>query len=335
MRSLFNPPLLSHIENVVQTLWLNRTDKSSQVPRLFIATSGYEARNIYWISKSIKQFPPSPLNRYLVIGFKDYADALSRPKNDDFYKDCGLAMEAIDSRERDALVSLVTGQVVTLVDEAGKDGIEVHIDYSCMPRLWYCQLPVLLDRLLRSQDMAYFWYTPGEYPEAEYPTAGVEDFHVFSGKSSLRTALRTHVFGLGFDRIRSQAIWSVLDPQRLVCFYADPAAKPEYVNRVQSDNHEVLAVANHVFSVPIQDFIFTYSKIAATVSEFLTLGDVILVPDGPKPLILAASLVPLRLARTGVLCFHVTRRKTPDFKPIDVKPFGDDSFGFRFCGHPD
>lgn len=334
MKSQNNPPLLSHIENTSLSTWLEEATKTSKVKRIFIATSGYEKRSAHWMSGIIKRFPSSSSNTYLVIGFKDYPDALSRHENDAFYDSYGLTRESIDSEEKDAIIVFVEKQVYEIIKNTQEEKIEVHIDYSCMPRLWYCQLPVLLDRLLRPEDAAYFWYTPGEYPEAEFPTAGVEDFNVFSGKPSLSAYFRIHFLGLGFDRIRSQAIWSVLDPQHLICFYADPAVKFEYVKRVEDDNRDVLSIANHIFTVPVHDFVYTYSKIASAVSEFRTLGDVILVPDGPKPLILAASFVPLRLQKPGVLCFHVTRHKTPDFQPIDVKPLGE-PFGFRFCGRVD
>src|SRR5262249_4156759 len=138
-------------------------------------------------------------------------------------------------------------------------------------------------------------YTPGKYQETSYPTAGTSDFRIFSGRPTLSAPSRTHFFGLGFDRIRSQAIWSVLDPHNLVCFYADPAAEPAYVARVKRDNREALNAAAYTFKVPMDDFVIAYSKLMATVQQFRSMGDVIIVPDGPKPLVLASSIVPLAM----------------------------------------
>lgn len=69
----------------------------------------------------------------------------------------------------------------------------------------------------------------------------------------------------------------------------------------------------------------------AIVTEFHNVGDIVIVPDGPKPLILAASLIPMRMGVPGVLCFHVTRRKGQNYQPVDVKPIGE-PFGLSFVG---
>jgi hypothetical protein len=65
--------------------------------------------------------------------------------------------------------------------------------------------------------------------------------------------------------------------------------------------------------------------------EFSALGDVILVPDGPKPLVLAASLVPEFLCKPGIVSFHVRRRKTEHLSTVDVSAAGD-IYGFSVNG---
>ena len=139
------------------------------------------------------------------------------------------------------------------------------------------------------------------------------------------------IFGLGFDRIRSQAIWSVLDPQNLICFYTDPGVIDGYVDRVKEENKDILRAANHHFTVPYFDFEYTLSKINSVVREFREIGDVILVPDGPKPLVLATSIIPYLNTQPGIVCFHVNRRKGLEFKQVDVKPVGQ-PYGFYFNG---
>lgn len=322
---------LPDLHTETHSVWL---EGASSVPhrRLVVTTSGYEARNRYWLQQTVKTLQAGDRLQHLVIGFREFADALSRPANDQFYRGMGLTIEPADASEGKRFRELVVQRIVQLLDVAKDDPIEVHVDYSCMPRLWYCDLPCLLLNALRPHDKAFLWYTPGEYPDVDYPTAGVEDFRVFSGRPSLNPRVRTHIFGLGFDRVRSQAIWSVLDPQNLVCFYADPAVKASYVERVRSDNRDVLSAANHAFSVPLDNFIYAYGLIASVVTEFRSIGDVVIVPDGPKPLILASSLIPMRLAVPGVLCFHVTRRKGQNYQPVDVSPIGE-PFGLSFSGN--
>ena len=313
--------------------WLGESTEGKR--RLFIATSGYEKRATEWMRRIFAEGQRSEADEVFVAGFEDFADVLSRPANDEFYSSFGLDVAQCGSSRDTTFTDHVTARVNALVEKAKPDErIEVHVDYSCMPRRWYCNLPSLLERSLRQQDQMFFWYTPGLYPESGYPTAGTADFKVFSGRASLSARSRTHLFGLGFDRVRSQAIWSVLDPRNLVCFYADPAANPSYVERVKRDNQEALDAAAYTFTVPVDDFATTFSRIRSVVFQFRVLGDVVIVPDGPKPLVFASSLVPFTIEEvSGVVCFHVSKRKPANFTPIDVlsagTPTGFSAWGAR------
>lgn len=293
-----------------------------------IGVSGYESRSSDWMRKTLSKLSPSETNLYCIIGFDDYRQSLNRPNNDKFYREKGLPVWVPHDEGRETL-ELLKEAVSACITMSEEMPVEVHVDYSSMPRSWYCKLPFVLSESVRASDKLFFWYTPGSYPETEYPTAGVEDFSVFSGRPSLNPDIRTHFFGLGFDRIRSHAIWSVLDPTNLVCFYASPGTRHDYVERVQRDNEDILAEADYVFAINMFDFAYAYSRIAGVVREFHRLGEVILVPDGPKPLILASSLVPEVLGYPGVVCFHVSRRRNQQSEPVNVEPSGT-AYGFSF-----
>lgn len=322
---------LTDLRSVCYSDWLASASNNPCIRHCF-TTSGYEGRAISWTERTLEQ----PLSRdhlcFHTVGFDDFRDSLSRRSNDAFYARAEIAVHQCgSSRENDFLVDFEQ-QLSAIYVEDEPAALEIHVDYSCMPRRWYCALPELISRYLRPVDKAFFWYTPGRYSETTYPTAGTSDFKVFSGRPTLSAQSRTHLFGLGFDRVRSQAIWSVLDPHSLVCFYADPAADPAYVSRVKRDNREALNAAAYTFTVPFDDFVLTYSKLVSVVSQFRSSGDVVIVPDGPKPLVLASSLVPLVIDDpSGVVCFHVAKRQMDDFTPVDVAALGD-AVGFSFCG---
>lgn len=308
---------------------------STKIYRLLVSVSGYEERSICWTSKTIKIINLSEMTNYLVIGFEQLKDKLSRLQNNVFYMQNNLTINQLSSDEWDLFEKALHCELEKVIEKAGEMPIEIHIDYSSMPRRWYCRLPNYLEKIMRRKDIVYFWYTPGHYVTTEYPTAGVEDFHIFSGKSTLSPKFRTHLFGLGFDKIRSQAIWSVLDPENLVCFYTEPGTEAGYVEKVKLDNKDILLATKNVFSVPMHDFVYAFSKLVGMVREYRNIGDVVLVPDGPKPLILASSIVPPFLSLpgdgAGIVCFHVTRRKSHQYEPVDVKPAGM-PYGFCFSG---
>ena len=311
--------------------WLT-TCRSSSVQRIFIATSGYEKRGRHWASKVLDVLPGDSSAKWLVIAFTDCETDLSRSANNTFYRDHNIVTSSCYSREKDIFLELVRETVLRNVEAADNNLIEVHVDYSCMPRIWYCNLPKLLEPILRTQDRVFFWYSIGDYSDiAELPTAGIDDFSIFAGKATLGAAFRTHLFGLGFDRIRSQSLLSVLDPQSLVCFYAGPYGGQDYHERIEKIHSELLSQTNYECSLPLDDFHYSFSKLSAIVKEFHNYGDIILVPDGPKPLIFISSLIPLFLEESGILCFHVTRRMDSNLQITDIPPAGP-ILGFSFTG---
>jgi len=188
----------------------------ANVRELCVAVSGYEGRCTEWARKT----GLASWRQWVVLGFKELRNVLSRPESDRFYAEQRLEIIDFSRDDSDGVISFVVAAIQRSL--AADAPLHVHIDYSCMPRKWYCKLPLAIEQVLRARDKAFFWYTAGNYSVGEYPTAGVSDFQVFAGRASLSATSRTHVFGLGFDKIRANAICSVLDPQYLICFYANP-----------------------------------------------------------------------------------------------------------------
>lgn len=310
--------------------WLSSMAPERQ--RLCVMTCGYEERGRYWTERASAKLSQSAQTDWLVAGFKDYDDALSRPMNDAFYEKHGLPVQVCHYREKDEFLALVKNAVARSIKKADDAPVEIHIDYSCMPRKWYCNLPKVLEQTLRPQDRAVFWYSHGDYSETDtLPTAGIGDFSVFAGRASLSATYRTHFLGLGLDRVRSQSIFTVIDPQNLLCIYAEPLEKHDYRQRLQKIHADLLSQTRLECSLPLNDFSYAFSKICAMATEFRSLGDVVLVPDGPKPLIFACSLAPMFLRKSGIVCFHVSRRVDENLEPIDVKAAGP-IYGFSFAG---
>lgn len=315
------------------SLWHSQLSPAdTRKKRLFITVSGYEERASYFSRKLLGILGPSESTKWLVLGFTDNRSDLSRPENDAFFSGCGVSVREFPSHDQKGALAYVRDALAQLMEQFPRSELEVHVDYSSMPRVWYCFLFTELESMLKPNCKLHFWYSAGLYEGAEYPTAGVSDVEVFSGKPSLNGGDRTHIFGLGFDRIRSSAIFRVLDPQRLVCFYADPGIRADYVKRVIEDNRDIIAAASLVFTVPINDFGLAFGRVASIARQFARQGDVILVPDGPKPLVLASSLVPGFLEKDGVVSLHVRRRKIGEVGKVNVRPAGD-IYGFKVDGN--
>ncbi len=304
-------------------------DNTRPLRRLMISACGYEARSRYWCGEVFPLLNGNRTTEWLALGFCDSKNVEARPANEDFYSQIGLRVHDYSSDEYEPVCRLVRERVLHLIKIANKQRIEVHLDYSSMPRMWYCQLFDSILKTARPIDRIFMWYSGGAYDGAEFPTAGISDVSLFSGRPSINPSFRTHIFGLGFDRIRASAIYRVIDPQNLICFIG--GTRQEYVERVKHDNMDLLAAARSVFTAPVEDFPSALARITEVARDYTALGDVVLVPDGPKPLVLASSLVPMLLKRNGIVSLHVRRRKSPDAGRIDVQPSGS-VYGFSLKG---
>ena len=303
---------------------------NGEVPRFIITPSGYEARSIYWSEQSLGLMKNAS-NKWVVYGYSDLASLLSRPRNDEFYNKAELPILTFCSREYEPVLKDISERLVEFMRQAGANPIEVHVDYSCMPRQWYSRLPGLLEQLLRKVDTAYFWYSEGRYGRGDYPTAGIDDFEVFSGHPTMRPRSRAHFLGLGLDAARSMSIYRVLEPETLVCFYGKATPDQDLEETIENRQADLLGLSDFHLALAFSDFKGCFSRLSALTKEFLCFGDVILVPDGPKPLIMACSLIPDYLYLRGITAFNVNRDRTGKLTPVDVTATGG-IYGFSFIG---
>ena len=223
--------------------------------------------------------------------------------------------------EIDKIIGIINAKVLELIENS--ENIEIHVDYSSMPRNWYSNILLDIEKMIRNLDNVFFWYSHGDYTAdtKHCTTAGADDFVVFSGMASLHPQNRTHIFGIGYDKIKSDAIRTVVDPSTLIVCYTYPKNELS-INQIIQKEHEMLLNASaYSFSLPIEDFSFIVKRIREVVLEFRERGDVILIPEGPKPLILACSIIPELITKRGIVCFHVKSHNN-HFVPENIKPNG-------------
>lgn len=284
---------------------------------LYFFALGYEQRSFYLFDLIEQKL--NSLNTVVFV-FDDYEeyDYLQTKLNEIQKLNCEtMVVNYIDQPSvQEKIVDTVVGAI------SRNDSVKIHIDYSSMPRSWYCKLPLLLQSVLREDDTVCFWYSEGEYPEfyEEYPSAGIDSFSFFSGKPSLNTDNnRVHILALSYDVIRTEAIISIVDPSYLVACYAYNPERKRVQEKIKEVNDHLLARSALSLALHIDDFSFMISKLCDTANELLPTGDIIFIPDGPKPLIFAISLIPDLLNKQGITCLHVARNSR-HFKPMNVIP---------------
>ena len=285
---------------------------------LFVCAVGYETRSFHLLSKAIKSIT---LDNILAFKFPDLINAR---ENGEMPEELLSACAKIDFVE--ASYETQEFAVKTILNfikqKKSSKPIRIHIDYSSMPRGWYCVLPQSISKELRPTDLVFFWYVDGEYPDSyvNYPSAGIHSFAYFSGKPSLRTnKKRLHIISLSYDVIRTQATISLLDPDAFIACVAYDSRNSIIHDNVLKINHAVISHSDMLVSLRMDDFEFMVAKLREIANEYVAEWDVIFVPDGPKPLIFAESLIPIILKEKGVSCLHIKRNKKY-FNPVEVLP---------------
>lgn len=283
---------------------------------LLICAVGYEERSYFLYNKLSEIILNS---NKLVINYIDYdmttqttAKMLEIKENNDI---CVVEYEYHETDKAvEGILNFVKERTATLKTV-------VHVDYTSMPRSWFCRLVFELQKI--ENCIINFWYTEGKYPDdyEQYPGAGIDEFILFSGKPTLRIKKRFHLFGLSYDNLRTQAMISILDPESYIACYASNSNDDSIKNNLMLINQQIISQARLSVSLHVEDFESMVHKLCEIVTDFVSVGDVILVPDGPKPLIMAMSLIPDIIGIPGICCLHVTRNKK-FFKPIDVTALG-------------
>lgn len=274
---------------------------------IFICAFGYEKRSFYLFEK-VKDIIQN--ENILILYFNDfknlkYINILSA-------QGVKCVKAFYNSGQR------VQKEICSFIDMRKEKCVRTHIDYSSMPRNWYYNLPLLLEK---DNLIVHFWYVVGKYPMdyTGYPTAGIDTYTVI-GKPSLRIdGKRLHVFGLSYDAVRTKALISEIDPEAYITCNAFDLDNRERGENVNILNQQVRSRALNEFSFYFDDFSFMFSKLCEIANEYLSLGSVIFVPDGPKPLIFAMSLVSLCLCKEGISCLHVYRNEQC-LSLVDVEP---------------
>ena len=287
---------------------------------IFVGALGFDERSFYLLNKMYQR-----VNRENILIFS--FDLLVNARKDtpmsseiaSLYN--GISFQSATYNDYALAEKVIKGFISQRIAD-NENAVSIHIDYSSMPRKWYCSFPNALLPVVRKKDSLLFWYVDGEYPDdyINYPSAGIHSFVHFSGKPTLRSnSKRLHVISLSYDIIRTQATISLLDPDSIVMCAAYDSRNDTILDNVISINKEIRPYANMFVTLQMDDFEFMVAKLCEIANEYVSDGDVVFVPDGPKPLIFAESLVPTILNNNGISCLHIIRNNR-FFNPVEVLP---------------
>src|SRR6266542_6622553 len=139
----------------LRSVALKPEELSNQSNCTLVTVSGYEERSRFFAQTLLGKSVPKS-TAWAVIGFKEHPNALSRPENDTFYSQLGKMPHLLSTAEYESLEHYLTPFFSR--DPNQVEAMTVHVDYSCMPRNWYCNLVGFFDRVLFPGDEVFFWY---------------------------------------------------------------------------------------------------------------------------------------------------------------------------------
>lgn len=294
---------------------------------ILICALGYESRSYYLLEKNISTRNQS---NTLIIYFDDLnKDCLPSIL---LYKiDClSLKIQTCSYLQGDSFQKFVLSFLEEVAD--GKTTKKVYIDYSSMPRSWYCALPRIIEDEMKNCYLELcFLYVAGIYPEKyeNYPTAGIDNLKLFSGGALPRIdAQRTHLIALSYDIRRTQSLLSMLEPEFLiVCYAYDTSEKKAEIENV---NQDIIRRSSASIALPINDFVYILQKMNEIIREQTRNGQIIIIPDGPKPLIFAMSISSIiSNVDDGITCLHINRNELLADNKIDVLARENEIYGVK------
>jgi hypothetical protein len=210
----------------------------------------------------------------------------------------------------------------TLIDDTHRRlgrPLTVFCDYSSMPRTLYGQIVLEGSRQAHKFDSLHMAYVPGNHGE------GVDGSRRLDGLRSLIGTEGTPaqqqppaaVVGLGYDGSLSQAVVELFQFDHFSCFYAGPGTTADAEKRALDCNTMLVEQCEVLKRVPATSVASAFNCALSLCHWYLARRNVMLIPLGPKPHVLAsvlASSYDPRIALRWVLTKRV--------RAVDVKPTG-------------
>ncbi|MGA2964542.1 MAG: hypothetical protein ABSD96_23005 [Candidatus Korobacteraceae bacterium] len=261
--------------------------------------SGYEER----CAHIAQRLDPAQIGRTVVLGFEEHSEDKTRKASNKMFVDRWHTPPWTAKADDDSFVF----EILRSLSLSEGSHVRIVVDYSSMSRLWYSAILNWAKLVARGRRITIdFLYSVGQHQRNISPMV-IRDILAIPGLEGRvsRRGQSVAVFGLGFDGLASLCVLDRLEPDVVYSFYADPAAFADYPRRVRESNGEMVKhYSKHVLRAPLSSIEQTYRRITELVIRHTGESAVNLVPMGPKPHVLAAILVALRLDE--ITCLRVS-----------------------------
>lgn len=281
---------------------------------LHVFSSGFEDRSAHLV----KFIEPSTIES-IVLGFSGDRHTLSREQNDAQFRKLGMDPVTL---ENDALL---LGPLQSKLQEAAQRAgtgrpLRIFVDYSTMTRTWYGHILTWAKYSKHHPNVVIdLFYSFGNYHK-EFQPLHVRELSSVAGFEGHCAGARrtTALLGLGFDKYATLAVCDQIEPDSIICFVAQESSDDPHARRVLSENQEVIEASGRP-GVPLplgnvgEAFRMMYEQAAFCAAD----EELVAVPMGPKPHVLASLLLAQVLPR--VTCLHARGHRAD---PVPVSATG-------------
>jgi hypothetical protein len=265
---------------------------------LFILASGYEQRTVYIpLTFDIKAVSK------IALAFTERSRELSRKTNDEFLIKKGFRLIPV-SGEQNIDFNRILNEIP---QKANGEHLNILVDYSCMTRVWYSGLInfIISDSSLKHDLTVHFSYTPAKFNDSlNNSSVRVQSRISYPSRREPDPAKPAAlVIGLGLDQKLPEFILEKIKPSLLVLMYADPANDSKYIQRVLSNNNEIIfrTEVRNLFSYPLEDLKKTNEILTDLCLSLRVKYNIVLAPVGPKILSLLSLLLASRYPDINVI----------------------------------
>lgn len=260
-----------------------------------ILAIGVESRTRFVIEKLLES--GVNINNVLILSYQDFTNQSAIDQSvasvKALFADKGIPVldEKLETDSKKSVWQLLNTHLVDMEDK------HILVDYSAMSRAWYASILYWFKQktLKEHQTFLYFLYAIGKYSrdvaEKEVVIKKIEVVPGCEG-GNYRHDKTIAIFGLGFYGYMSLCACEQIEPDEIYTLSTKEDPVDGFSIKDCMGNKELIESANKNFRIPVSSVVQAYNCLSEIANTHIAKGDeVILVPMGPKPQVLASILV--------------------------------------------
>lgn len=271
---------------------------------LGVFACGYEQRCVNVATFMDK----SRILQNVVFGFKEIMCSEQRKKNDEYFIEHWNKKQILVSTNDEGPIY---NYFLDFFKNKKGNSFKIMVDYSSMSRLWYSGILHFLHvaQTNYKEIIVDLLYSVGAHRK-KIPEIVITDILSIPGFEGISVPFNKSVavFGLGFDRHAPLCVLDRLESDIVYAFLAAPAAFDDYPRIARDNNKELIEAAKKTLEFPLNSVEHTYRYLTEIVTPHFVDSNIILIPMGPKPHVLASILLSMRF--DSIACLRVTGNRS-------------------------